>query len=151
MGQPRLSEYCPDFVDIDYGGVIFTGYAEDFIEVEYEDDDFKKTVGALGDVTRTRQLNRSGKITVTLMDASPTNDALMLFALADRRSGSGFKPFLMRDRSSSTTVKATQAWVMKIPKINRKKESGTTQWVFEAAFIDVFIGGSVLPATVSAG
>jgi len=151
MGQPRLSEYCPDFVDIDYGGVTITGYAEDFIEVEYEDDDFKKTVGALGDVTRTRQLNRSGKITVTLMDASPSNDALMLFALVDRRSGSGFKPFFMRDRSSNTIVKATQTWIMKIPKVNRKKESGATQWVFEAAFIEIIIGGSVLPSSISAG
>jgi len=40
---------------------------------------------------------------------------------------------------------------MKIPKVNRKKESGTTQWVFEAAFIEIIIGGSVLPSSISAG
>lgn len=147
--MPRLSAYSPDFVDIIYGGILFTGLAEKFITIEYEEDDFKKQVGALGDVTRTRQLNRSGKITVTLMDASETNDLLMAAAQADRQTGQNFRPFKMVDRSSNTTVNATQAWVMKIPKIERGKESGTVEWVFETAFLDVVVGGSVLPKTIA--
>lgn len=147
--MPRLSAYSPDFVDTVYGGILFTGYAEKFITVEYEEDDFKKQVGALGDVTRTRQLNRSGKMTVTLMDASETNDLLMAFALSDRQTGQNFRPFKMTDRSSNTTVNATQAWIQKIPKIERGKESGTVEWVFEAAFLDIRVGGSILPASVA--
>lgn len=143
--MPQFHEYSPDFVTIVYGGVLLTGYADNaFIEIEYEEDDFKKQTGSLGDVTRTRQLNRSGKITVTLMDAAPVNDQLMSLAAADRQSGSGFKAFTFTDRSSNTTARATECWVMKLPKIGRAKESGTTVWVFEAAFLDLNVGGSVL-------
>lgn len=144
MSQPKLHEYSADYVDITYGNVILTGYAETFIEVEFEEDDFKKTVGALGDVTRSRMLNRSAKITVTLMDASESNEQLMLLAVEDRTKGGGYKPFLMKDRSSTTEVRATQTWVMKIPKVGRAKESGTTVWVFECAFAEITVGSSVL-------
>jgi hypothetical protein len=146
MAQPLLSEYSADYVDIDYGGILLTGYADTFIEVEFSEADFKKTVGSLGDVTRTRLLDRSGKITVTLMDASPSNDFLSAYAATDRRSGRGYKPFLMRDRSSNTRIKAPQAWIEKLPKVGRGKEPGNTVWVFEAAFLDVEIGGSLLVA-----
>lgn len=146
MAQPQLFEYSADYVDIDYGGVILTGYADTFIEVEYAEADFKMHKGSLGDVARSRLLDRSGKITVTLMDVSQSNDQLMTFALIDRKQGRGFKPFKMRDRSSNTTIQAPQTWVEKIPKVGRGKESGNTVWVFEAAFIDVTIGGSLLGA-----
>lgn len=141
----ELHEYSPDYVDIIYGGIPITGFADNsFIEIELEEDDFKKQVGSLGDVTRTRSLNRSGKITITLMDAAPVNSLLMAFARTDRRIGGGFKPFSFVDRSSETVAVATEAWVMKIPKVGRAKESGNTVWVFEAAFLDIEVGGSVL-------
>lgn len=142
--MPKLHQYSADFVDIIYGAVTVVGYAEKFIEVEFEEDDFKKMVGSLGDVTRSRLLNRSGKITVTLLDSSESNDALMAYAVTDRRTGLGAKEFIMLDRSSNTEVRATQTWVMKIPKVERGKEAGTTVWVFEAAFLEMNIGGSVL-------
>jgi hypothetical protein len=143
--MPQFHEYSADFCDIVYGGIHITGFADNaFVEIEFEEDDFKKQTGSLGDVTRTRQLNRSGKITITLMDAAPVNDQLMQFAATDRATGGGFKPFTFQDRSSNTTARATEVWVMKLPKVGRAKESGTTVWVFEAAFLDVTIGGSVL-------
>jgi hypothetical protein len=147
MTQPQLFEYSADYVDIDYGGVILTGYADTFIEVEYHEPDFKMHKGSLGDVARSRLLDRTGKITVTLMDVSASNDQLMAFAANDRKKGRGFKPFKMRDRSSNTTIQATQAWIEKIPKVGRGKESGTTVWVFECAFLDINVGSSVLGAT----
>lgn len=142
--MPQFFEYSADYVDIDYGGATLTGYADTFIEVEYEEPDFKKHVGSLGDVTRTRLLNKSGKITVTLMDASQSNDQLNSFAAADRANGRGFKPFTMRDRSSNTTIHAAQCWVERMPKVGRAKESGNTVWVFECAFLEMDVGGSVL-------
>lgn len=143
--MPQFHEYSADFCDLVYGGILITGFADNsFVDIEFEEDDFKKQTGSLGDVTRTRQLNRSGKITITLMDAAPVNDQLMAFAVIDRKQGGGFKPFTFNDRSSQTTARATEVWVMKIPKIGRAKESGTTVWVFEAAFLDINIGGSIL-------
>ena len=144
--MPTFHEYSPDYCDIIYGEVLVLGYADNsFIEIEYSEDDFKMQRGSLGDVTRTRGLDRTGKITITLMDAAPSNDDLMALALTDRRVGNGFKPFKFQDRSSNTTARATEAWVMKIPKVGRAKESGTTVWVFECAFLDVAIGGGVVP------
>lgn len=140
----RAHEYCPDFVDIIFGGIIINGYADGtFVDIEYEEDQFKKQTGSLGDVTRTRQLNRSGKITFTLMDSAPVNSLLMAVALEDMRVGGQFRPFSFVDRSSETFASATECWVMKLPKIERAKESGKVTWTLEAASIDIFIGGSV--------
>jgi hypothetical protein len=37
-----------------------------------------------------------------------------------------------------------EAWVMKRPKIERAKESGTVQWVFAVAKLEIFEGGNVI-------
>jgi hypothetical protein len=37
-----------------------------------------------------------------------------------------------------------EAWIMKRPKIDRAKESGTVQWVFSVAYLNMYEGGNVV-------
>lgn len=135
--------YSPDKVIGAFGPIILGGYANDtFIEVERDEDSFMKYTGALGDVARSRNLNRGGKITITLMAVSPTNDALANLAQDDEDFGQNYLPFEIRDDSGNMFVHAEIAWIQKMPKIDRGKESGTVQWVFDCADVAVYVGGN---------
>ncbi len=140
-----LKNYSPDQVDVIFKGITITGFADGtFIEVEREVDTFTKKVGSLGDVARTKSLNKSGKITITLMDTHPVNDALAVVIGEDEQFGTSFGAFSMKDRSGSTQVRATEAWCMKVPKVARAQMSANIVYVFEAASIFIKHSGSVL-------
>mgnify|MGYP001589919823 CR=1 FL=1 len=140
-----LTNYSPDFVDVIFNGITITGFADGtFIEVEREVDTFTKKVGSLGDVARTKSLNKSGKITITVMDTHPVNDALATVISNDEQDAQSFGAFSMKDRSSNTEVRATEAWCMRVPKVTRAQATANVVYVFEAASIFIHHGGSVI-------
>lgn len=140
-----VKNYSPDLVDVVFKGILITGFAEGtFISIEREVDTFTKKVGSLGDVARTRSLNKSGKITITVMDTHPINDALATVIAADEATGLQYGPFSMKDRSGNTVARATEAWCMRVPKIARAQATGNVEYVFEAASIFIVHGGSVI-------
>ncbi len=140
-----LRNYSPDQVVVSWNGITLTGFADGtFIEVEREVDTFTKKVGSLGDVARTKSLNKSGKITITLMDTHPVNDLLAFEIINDEALGVGYGAFLMKDLTGDTRVSATEAWCMRVPKVTRAQATGNVVYVFEAAAIFIQHGGSVI-------
>ncbi|HEY6018999.1 MAG TPA: phage protein [Candidatus Paceibacterota bacterium] len=141
----QLQNYHTDKVLASWQNVNITGYANDtFIEVERNEDSFTLYVGSLGEGCRTKNLNRSGKITITLMASSPINDLLAQAAQTDEDSGLDYGPLSITDLNGNMVCFAAEAWVMKRPKIERAKEAGTVQWVFEAVVLELFEGGNVI-------
>lgn len=141
----QLTNYHTDQVVLTWNGINITGYANDtFVEVEREEDSFTTYVGALGDVCRTKNLNRLGKITVTLMASAPVNDLLAAQAQDDEDNGLSFGPIQVKDLNGNMRANGAEAWVMKRPKIERAKESGSIQWVFVVASLNVTEGGNVV-------
>lgn len=142
--------YSPDHVILTFHGIIINGYANDtFIEVERDEDTFMKYTGALGDVARSKNLNKGGKVTVTLMATAPINDFLANTALADENTvltspDQFYGPLQIKDLAGKMECFAEIAWISKWPKIDRAKESGTVQWVFDCASIEVYPGGNVV-------
>ncbi len=137
--------YDPLQVSFSFMGARISGYCDDtFIEVEREEDAFTKHVGSLGDVTRVRNLNRSGSVTLTLMAEAPSNDILTALAIADEQFGEEFGPLLIMDHNGNMEVFSSTAWIKKMPKIERGKESGTVVWEFECADLEIIAGGQVI-------
>jgi hypothetical protein len=142
--MPIFRNYSPDDVKCAFFGITITGFAEGtFIEIEREVDTFTKKVGALGDVARSRSLNKSGKITITVMDAHPINDLLATVISDDEFDGSQAGPFTMKDLFGNTEVRATNAWCMKVPKVTRAQASGNVVYVFEAASLFIKHGSQI--------
>ncbi len=141
-----LETYHTDKVHLSWNGINITGYGKDtFVEVEREEDGFTTYVGSLGDVCRSKNLNRTGKITITLMQTSPVNNLLAQAVQDDEDFGDAFGPIQLKDLTSSPSrplAFAAEAWVMKRPKIERGKESGTVQWVFMVANLIVYESGA---------
>lgn len=137
--------YSPDRVIVTFAGIIINGFANDtFVEVERDEDGFMKYTGSLADVARTKNLNHGGKVTVTLMSVASVNDLLCNMAFEDEVAGVSYGELLIKDTSGNMFCHAEIAWIQKWPKVDRAKESGTVQWVFDCADIDVFAGGNVL-------
>lgn len=138
------AQYNVDENIVSWKGINIVGYASDtFIEAEREEDGFTHYVGSLGDVCRTRNLNRMGKVTITLMATAAVNDLLAAAAQADEDTGDNWGPIQIKDLNGNMRINGSEAWIQKRPKIERGKESGTIQWVFIVAEMKVFEGGNV--------
>ena len=138
-------QYDPQQMTCSFKGENITGFAEGtFIEIERNEDAYTVYVGATGDVTRTRSRNRTGKATLTLMAQAPSNDSLMDIHMDDEQFGDGVGPLLIKDLNGLTVARAAEAWVTKVPKVERGKEAGTSQWVLECAVIIIEARGNVV-------
>ncbi len=139
--------YSPSEVTFSFNGTRIVGFMDGtFIDAEREEQGFTKHTGALGDVTRTRNLNRTGKVTLTLMAQSPSNDLLQAIATSDEQFGDGVGALMIKDLNSNMLCHASLAWIQKMPKVERAKESGSTVWVFECADLEINAGGGIVPA-----
>lgn len=142
--------YSPDLVTLSWNGVNITGYAKDtFIEVDRDEDIFMKYTGALGDVARSKNLNKGGKVKITLMAVAPVNDILANLALADENAALGsadvfYGSLQIKDLSGTMECYAEIAWISKWPKVERGKESGTIEWEIDCAAIEVYPGGNLV-------
>lgn len=143
-----MRRYDPSQVKCAFGGVVISGYQDGtFVEVERNEDQYTVQVGSLGDVTRTRNRNRTGKITITLMQHAPTNDLLESLLVLDETGdllSSAPKPLIIKDLSNGMLCLAPESWITKTPKIERGKESMGVQWVFECAHLQIIVSQDIL-------
>jgi Bacteriophage KPP10, Structural protein ORF10 len=137
-----LLNYNPKDVSIIIGTQIMKGFADGpFISVEYDEDAFNKKIGADGEGTRVKTNNFAGRYTLTLDQASESNDYLSGLAALDRASGAGVVPVTVRDVNGNTLYFSESGWVLRIPTMEFGKEAADREWVLDAADIQGFIGG----------
>lgn len=136
-----LTTYDPKQVTVIIAGQIISGFAEDtFVEVVRNEDMFTLQVGADGDATRSRSNNKSGRLTVTLRQGSPSNEVLSALAAADEVAGGGVTSFAVRDNSGTSVHGALTAWIVKAADSTYARESGDRVWVLETDNLSTFIG-----------
>ena len=139
-----LRTYDPKKVAVIVGGIVMSGFAEDtYVKAERSEDAFTKKVGVDGEVSRSRQHNKSGELTISLMQSSPSNAVLSGFALLDETKGAGVVPVLVQDFSGTSIYISTKAWIRKHPAAEFGKEVGNREWVFDCDVLDPFTGGIV--------
>lgn len=132
-----LKTYNPSDHIVVMCGIRVTGFAENMIKIEYNQDAVTLKVGAQGDAVRMISQDRSAKITVTLLASSPTNAQFSALLEADRprdRSrggGGGVAPSVIQDLNETVLAEATNTWIVKAPAMEAGKESGDLEWVFE--------------------
>jgi hypothetical protein len=139
-----ISTYDPALVFPSLAGIVLSGFADGtFIEAERSEDGFTLTVGASGEAARAQARNRSGRVTFTVLATSQVNDALSALAAQDELLSTGVGVFHMTEARGTTVLHAENAWIMKLPKIERNKEVATVEWVIECEDLEVFAGGLV--------
>ncbi len=140
--------YDPAAHLLSFLGIPLTAFGEDtFIDAARSEDGFKMTVGAGGEVARSRSRNRTGRVTITLLQSSPENDLLMQAAITDEATGQGIGPLFLKDRLGTTVLHAENAWIAKVPDMKRAKAVGAVEWMIDCADLEMFAGGN-LPSGV---
>lgn len=138
-----VETYVPEEVSVIVNGVALSGYGPDtFVVVEREVPTFEKTVGADGEVARRKSANKSGTITITLMQTASDNATLSALLALDEESVTGTFPLLIKDNSGNTLCSAENGWVSTYPPVEFANDLGTREWVIEADSINMIIGGN---------
>lgn len=136
-------QYDPKQVSVIIGGKILHGFSDStFIKISRNDQAFMLKVGVDGEGTRAKSNNKSGKVEITLMQSSSSNDDLSAIALADELSNLGAVPLSIKDNSGRSICTALTAWVQKLPDQEDAKETSTRVWIFESDELNIFIGGN---------
>jgi hypothetical protein len=108
----------------------------DEVTLGYVEDRNTLTAGTLGEVTRTKNLNKIIQWTITLPQTHSSNDVLAALAITD-------VPFVIGIRESGGNYVATspEAVITKRPDTSRGKEAGTNEWMIQGKG-EIFEGGN---------
>lgn len=131
-----LKTYDPKKVNVIYGPVIMSGFAEGtFINVETQGEGTTAIVGCDQEIVRSMGVDGILKlVTVTLLQSSDSNDKLSLLHDADIISQKGLLPLAIKDLSGRSFLLSDQAWIAKKPAFKRGKTAaeGAMEWQFYA-------------------
>lgn len=144
MAQPNFATYDPEKVSLVYGALIITGFAQDsMITVARKTPTWSSTAGSDGFVTRAKNLDKRGDITIVLDMSSPTNDALSALFYADEMTGKGAQAIMMRDASGTSVASGASAWIVQPATIEFGNGVLGRTWNFEVAVLAITPGGNL--------
>jgi hypothetical protein len=121
-----MASYDPKKVNVSIARVFVTGFSEEDIETEYNDEDaVKENVGIHGEVSYTEGVDYSGNIKIALKQSSPSN-VLMERLLYSQTEF----PFLLKDISTGSpiTIASDVARVKNKPTRSRGLEETSVEW-----------------------
>lgn len=128
------------------GGMFSLGYgsanAEEGITIAMAGDKNTMTVGADGEVMHSLHADKSGQLTVRLLQTSPVNAKLaLLYNLQTVDSRLHGKNLITITQSVSGDVTACRSCAFKKkPDLNYKKDGQIVEWIFDVAKIDSVMG-----------
>lgn len=138
-----VKTYDPKAISVIIGAQPMKGFADgDFVGVERNEDNWTLTVGADGESTRSKNANKSGKITITLLGSSESNDYLSQLAAADELSGNGTFTGLIKDNRGRSLYSFATGWITRTANATYAKESPTREWVIETDELVTYVGGN---------
>lgn len=110
--MPKVASFNAKNSTISANGIFLTGFGEDMIEFEPNEDEFEYESGALGDIIISETNDNTATATVTLQATSPSNKLLM--KLANEKK---IFPFWCISKRNGMTEKAggAEARILKKP------------------------------------
>jgi len=125
--------WSPAKTNVNWGGTFtFKGFAEGtFITSSRNTDNTRQVVGAHGDVALTLNADRTGTVTVTLLQTSETNRILASIQAAQDETGELYRADLtISDQSGSNLVDAQACHIMTTPENALSDDQTSKTWVF---------------------
>ena len=138
-----VKTYSAKDVTIIFNGATITGYADGtFMTAARDNPAFTIGSGADGEGWRAKSSDKTGTITLTLLQTSLSNDVLSAFAILDEASGNGVGPFLAKDGSGRTLISAQTAWIEKQADSEFARDQSDREWVLKTDSLNVLVGGN---------
>lgn len=141
MGAKR---HNPNEIIFTWASLTFNGFAsENFISVERTSDSASSSVGAGGEVTVETINDKRKQVTLRLTRTSKDNALLSSILQTQDTTGEIFiAPMTVKDGLGADIHIAPEAWIMKEPDPEYSAEAGINEWIFTAANMKSFHGGS---------
>lgn len=139
------TQYDPRDVVITWGEIDCIDPGDDtFVTVARAEDGIAPFVGPHGNVVIAINPNRSGTITWTASQNSPTNDRLSAQLELQETPGNGLvvKPLQVK-HNNGTTICGGDAVLQKVADASFAKEHSPREWVWFVPDMNQFIGGSL--------
>lgn len=138
-----VKTYNPSDVTVIVAGIPIEGFADGtFITAERRNPAWNLAVGSDGEGARSYSSDKSGTITLTLMQTSASNDLLQQLFNADERTGDGVGPFLLVDRSGRTLIDAESCWISNQASAEFGREVANREWTIETEALNFNLGGN---------
>jgi hypothetical protein len=112
------------------------------VTIERQNPAWEMVVGADGEATRVKSNDRSGRVTITLQQSSPSNDYLSGLAALDELSNTGLVPLYIKDALGTTLVTAATCFVEMVPSAAFGKTANDREWVLITDNLAIFLGGN---------
>lgn len=165
-----MKTYDPTKVIVTVGPYVIAGFAEgSLVKAERNVDAYKLTVGGKGDASvRFKSADRSGRITLTLLQSSGSNGQLTSLALLDENGNplqglagllnlipviggvlsaiasapvEGKAPVLVKDLNGAPLWEAEDAWILRAPGASWDETVKERTWILETANLSYLEGG----------
>ena len=132
-----VREYSAGDVNVLVDGVPIQGGAEDtFVTIEYDEQDWEKSTGARGNVSRSRNLADGGTITITVKQTDVDDIAHMeSIGSLDRATGMHKPAIKITDLRNGEITMARESWLQGRPERSYAAEEGEREFVFDCARI----------------
>lgn len=138
-----LHTFDPAELSVVYGSHIVRGFSEEQVTVTRDNPAFEMVIGADGEATRVKSNDRSGSVTITLQQSSPSNDFLSSIALADELSNTGLLPLLIKDNLGTSLYSAVSAYIEQIPEAAYGKTNNDRVWTIRTDNLIAFVGSNI--------
>lgn len=146
--MPSTKQYDSNQVTVSYGGHTVQGYADGtFVNVERNNDGYGQVSGADGEVTINTNNDKTGTVTITLMQTSESNAILAAFYEAQELASAAgaplvLQPLLVRNELTGLDLHtAAEAFITKPSAVGYGKESTEREWVIGCPKLNTFAGG----------
>ena len=131
-----MKNYDPEQISVVIGGSIIKNW--NTIVVEFDEERWTFKSGTKGEVTRAKNLNKLGRIGITMDISSDDNDTLSAFFVSDAVV-TGF----VKDNNGTTIFTMPEGTVAGAPSTSLEKETTEREWNVRGKIVDpVVIGGS---------
>lgn len=138
----EVDTYAPKDIILIVAGKIITGFTDDMISVSYEVNQVEDEAGADGEVVRRILHDTRGLLTATLQQTSKSNLILSGLANADRLSGDGVFPVILKNNRGNDLVVGGNAWIQKQSDMNFRNGIEGRPWAIRIAHMQMIVGGA---------
>jgi len=141
-----VNTYSPKDVKVDIGGYILVGWED--ISISRTSAGFIPVRGIRGKHTRVPSLDTSASLTITLHQASPSNDVLSAIHSQDLVKGTGRLAITLKDYSGRTVISSDEAYILSYPEVVFSRDFEFRAWtIFCQSTSEYTIAGNTKPET----
>lgn len=127
-----VRSYNPRQVSYIYAGSIIEGFADGtFINVARNEDSASYQRGAQGGGTRTLTSDKSGRVTATLQQTSPSNATFSAQLAAQELSGGGIASGVIKDDGGNDLHDFETGWIVRPADADYANELSNREWIVE--------------------